>query len=130
MRYRLLIATAHLLALNACTPNVPIDRPPTVAAVAVTEGEGRSLQLQRIALDMPPDTRLGTVSGGSFCSISKPLTLQGRAWPRMLRGDRLVSAFAAEIKQAQYRLVGGPDTLLDDAKADLLIAGLDRKSVV
>jgi serine protease Do len=118
---RLLAVVGPIAAgLMACS-TVPIEHMAAPAPIAAADGASRSIRLQKITTEIPPETEVGTWCHAS-CMFR--VGLRFAAARRVLAVQDLAAAFAAEMKQAHYTVIGDPNTLLDDTRADLLVAAV------
>lgn len=117
-----------LLLLAGCGAQVPQVANREVIRVA-DPATARPVQFQRIVMDIPRGTDIGTISEGiNFCSqLRRNIYRGGR---ESFADSDLTRAFKSELEAANYRVVGDPDALFDDPsqwKAEYLIAGSVRR---
>jgi len=101
----------------------PVAEQPVISVA--DPSAARPVQFSRIVIDLRRGEQIGTFrEGRGYCSQPGTLIYRGG---RMTFDDRELSeTFRHELERANYRVVGDPDALFDDAsswKAEFLVAG-------
>lgn len=98
-----------------------------VAREIPTGVTAKPLQFKKVVVKLPRGTVIGQTRVGMLCLPGREITWTGG---RAELSDEFTDAFRQELEKVNYKLVGNPDALFDDAadwKAEFLIAGLIKE---
>jgi serine protease Do len=127
MRVLKLTILAAALGLAACGAGTPayIEHQKTAPAVTAlaTPDDAKVIGLSRIVYAMTNGDRVGVVRSGWLCTRQAQMVWGGN--PGFANERDVLKTFTAELRKANYPVLGDPDALFPDdhARADLIVAG-------
>lgn len=117
-----IILTAAIV-LAACQAPPAANAPPRLPSPQpIAAGpDASAIKLARVIVNLKQGDRIGEVRGGTGCSRSVPYILAGKL--SVLNDEDIVRTFNAELKKANYPIVGDPDAIFETSdEAEFSIA--------